>query len=387
MKADPTSAITSPSDRHRLRLAGLAATLLLAAGCAITPGGPRDTLPPDEARALVGRLLPAATADRAGWAADVVSALDKLEVPITAANLCAVMAVTEQESTYRADPSVPNLPKIAREEIASRAERTGIPQFAVRAALQLRSSDGRSYDERLDTVKTERELSELYEDLIDQVPLGRSFLASRNPVRTGGPMQVAIAFAEDHARRKAYPYPLDGSIRREVFTRRGGLYFGTAHLLAYEAPYPELLYRYADFNAGQYASRNAAFQNAAAVASGRKLTLDGDLLPPDLGPDAPPGETEGAVLRLDDRLNLGAATIRRELGRADAPDFHEGSLWRRVFEIADARAGRALPRAVVPQIRLSSPKITRQLTTEWFARRVDERQKRCIGRATAPAEG
>ena len=32
-----------------------------------------------------------------------------------------------------------------------------------------------------------------------------------------------------------------------------------------------------------------------------------------------------------------------------------------------------MPRALLPRIRLHSPKITRALTTEWFARRVDER--------------
>ena len=55
-----------------------------------------------------------------------------------------MLAVTEQESSFRADPSVPGLPAIAWREIDSRAERIGVPKFVVRAALQLSSPDGRT---------------------------------------------------------------------------------------------------------------------------------------------------------------------------------------------------------------------------------------------------
>jgi hypothetical protein len=42
-----------------------------------------------------------------------------------------------------------------------------------------------------------------------------------------------------------------------------------------------------------------------------------------------------------------------------------------VFEVGDTGRKSFLPRAVVPKIRLESSKITRGLTTEWFAKRVD----------------
>ncbi|MEE7565503.1 DUF1615 family protein, partial [Xanthomonas sp. Kuri4-3] len=38
------------------------------------------------------------------------------------------------------------------------------------------------------------------------------------------------------------------------------------------------------------------------------------------------------------------------------------------------------PRAVPPGIRLESPKITRTLTTAWFAQRVEERWRRCMAK-------
>ncbi|MNO04445.1 hypothetical protein D3C81_2254720 [compost metagenome] len=50
--------------------------------------------------------------------------------------------------------------------------------------------------------------------------------------------------------------------------------------------------------------------------------------------------------------------------------------------MADKVERRKLPREVMPGIDLKSPKITRKLTTEWFAKRVDERYQRCMKRAS-----
>jgi len=363
--------------------AAAVAIALLLAGCAV-PGRMAEPagMGPTEAREAIVRLLPAGTDDRAGWAADIHAALSTLELPSTPANLCAVLAVTEQESGFRADPAVPGLGAIARKEIERRADEAGVPRLALRAALALNSPDGRSYAERIDAVKTERQLSEIFENFIGMVPLGKTFFESRNPVRTGGPMQVSIAFAEAQAKARPYPYPVRESIRREVFTRRGGLYFGAAHLLAYDAPYDQPIYRFADFNAGRLASRNAAFQNALAVASGLPLALDGDLLP--RGSGAPRGETERAAGTLAGRLGLGEPAIRRDLEKGEDADFANTALYERVFAYAERLDKRALPRAVLPRIDLHSPKFTRKLTTEWFARRVDERHRRCLDRIGAP---
>ena len=187
-------------------------------------------------------------------------------------------------------------------------------------------------------------------------------------------MQVSIAFAEEHARHHRYPYPLEDSIRHEVFTRRGGMYFGIAHLLGYPASYERMIHRFADFNAGFHASRNAAFQNAVAIASGTRLALAYD--------DDRAGATERAVRTLAPALGLDERAIRRALERGAEADFERSTLWRDVFALAERKSGRALPRAMIPRITLESPKITRKLTTEWFAQRVDQRYARCLGRVT-----
>ena len=354
------------------------------AGCAgVEPLRERAPRPSDVRAQIVG-LLPATTADRAGWAVDIYAAFAALGITPSVPNICAVLAVTEQESTFRADPAVPQLARIAWDEIDRRAERLGVPRLAVHLALQISSPNGKSYSERIDAVTTEQELSRIFEDFIGMVPMGNRLFAGLNPVRTGGPMQVSIAFAERHVQTHTYPYPVAGSIRHEVFTRRGGLYFGIAHLLDYPAVYDRHLYRFADFNAGRYASRNAAFQSAVSHASGITLGLDGDLVRHGDDAEAKTGSTELAVRAIGKQLDLNHTMIRSGLEQGDSPDFERSTLYKRVFELAERLERRPLPRAVVPRIALQSPKITRKLTTEWFATRVDERHRRCLGRAAAP---
>ena len=131
-------------------------------------------------------------------------------------------------------------------------------------------------------------------------------------------MQVSIAFAERQAQERRYPYPMTGTVRAEVFTRRGGLYFGIAHLLDYAAPYDDMVFRFADFNAGHYASRNAAFQNAVNIASGKRLALDGDLL---IEGSDEPSATELAIRSIGGRLELSDAQIRSALEQGDEAEF------------------------------------------------------------------
>lgn len=349
--------------------------MLALAGCA-TPGPSTPQRTPQQIREQITGMLPAGVPDRSGWAADIQSAFAALEIEPTTARLCATIAVTQQESGMVSDPPVPGLSRIVREEIERRAGERHIPAFLVRAGLQLRSPDGRTYEQRLQTVRTEHDVSRLFDEFIAGVPLGRRLFADNNPVQTGGPMQVSIAWSERHARQRPYPYPATDSIRNEVFSRRGGMYFGIAHLLDYPVSYDRMLYRFADFNAGHYASRNAAFQAAVTAATGIPLALDGDLVLP--GRDRI-GKTENAVRTLAGAMGLSPQQIRAQLERGRQHDFEQTPVYAAVFRLGESAAGKALPRAVVPAIDLHSPKFTRKLTTEWFATRVDRRYRQCLG--------
>lgn len=368
-----------------MRALPLFVTLLLA-GCASDPGAPAQDaaaiakLPkamqprkPADMKTRIVRFLPRQVPDKQGWANDVVTALTSQGLTVSDHNVCSVLAVAEQEATYQADPVVPNLSKIAWKEINARAGKLLIPEFVVRTALSINSPTGKTYAERIDRVRTEREMSEIFEDMIGMLPMGKRLFGNLNPVRTGGPMQVSIAFAEANAR--GYPYPVKDSIRHEVFTRRGGIWFGTKHIFGYPADYPDTLYRFADFNAGWYASRNAAFQAAVSRLSGKSLALDGDLIRYN---SDKPGNTELAVYSLASRVNMSKKAISQSLHLGDSSDFAKSDLYHRVFTLADKQAGKRLPRAILPGIQLKSPKITRNLTTAWFAKRVDDREQACV---------
>ncbi len=364
------------SDSRFLRPLCVVLWLAALSGCAMqTVQAPRRS--PAEVRAQIVRLLPAGALDRQGWAADITVAFAALDIDPSTPHLCAALAVAEQESNFSADPAVPGLGKVARAEIDRRATQHDIPQLLVRAALSISSSNGKSYSDRIAAVHTERELSLIYEDLIDRVPLGQRLFADANPVHTAGPMQVSVSFAERHAQKHPYPYPVQGSIRHEVFSRRGGMYFGIAHLLGFPVSYDRMIYRFADYNAGFYASRNAAFQNAVSLTSGIALARDGDLISYD-GDE--PGKTELAVRTLSRHLEIDDSEIHRALEQGESPDFENTSLYRNVFALAERTEHQTLPRAMLPSIDLVSPKIARKLSTEWFANRVEQRYRTCLAK-------
>jgi hypothetical protein len=352
--------------------------LALLAGCGTQRSQTSPPPPPDLVRSEIVRLLPAGASDRQGWATDIYTAFETQKIDPTVENLCSVVAVTEQESNFQVDPAVPGMGRIAQDEIDRRASKAHIPNLLVRSALDIRSPTGKTYNERLNAARTEKDLSAIFDDFIGMVPLGRTLFGNFNPVHTAGPMQVSIEFAERQA--QDYPYPVEGSIRHEVFSRRGGMYFGIAHLLGYPVSYDKPIYRFADFNAGWYASRNAAFQSAVARVSGKRLALDGDLISYGFGPSL--GQTELAVRSLHTQLGMRNPTIRSQLEKGETLAFEDTDLYKQVFALADKAAGKPLPRAILPGIVLESPKITRKLTTAWFAQRVEERRVRCMTRAS-----
>lgn len=121
---------------------------------------------------------------------------------------------------------------------------------------------------------------------------------------------------------------MDGIVRQEVFSRRGGLWFGIYYLLNYFVSYSVSIYRFVDFNVGWYVSRNVAFQNAVSKVSGVKLVLDGDLIRYD---SKEFGKIELVTRKLVVKLGMSDSEIRRQLEKGDSFFFEETALYKKVY--------------------------------------------------------
>lgn len=324
--------------------------------------------------ALISSLLPANLAERNGWATDILSVFEALKVTPSKENVCAVLAEIGQESSFQTDPAVFGLTKIVRAELESNREKYDIPQWVMNRSLAMTSPNGRSYNERINALKTENDLYELYEDMISEIPFGKKFLADHNPVQTVGPMQVSLSFANSYAATRRYPFAYTGSLRNALATRKGGLYFGVAYLLDYPASYDSITYRFADFNAGRYSCRNAAFQNAVSALAGVSLAPDGDLLRYKDGVALEDiSQTMQALLTISSRLNMDKSEIFRDLLLEKSPVFESSRLYGKVFALAPKQ-----PRAAIPEIVVRGPKTSGKLTTALYTKKVYGRYRRCL---------
>lgn len=383
----PTLTLPSPA---RAGVGLLVASLLLTA-CAHHPEAD-DSLTVDEVQAL----LPPKLSDRAGWAEDLVLALQTNKLPTDLEHVCSVIAVAEQESGFKADPPVANLPAIARKALDEKAKKLGpLGAPALDALLSAKApGEKKTFAQRIEALHTEQDLDVLFRDILAEQHrrnpalytaadvglrlFGSGSLDEHNPVTTAGSMQVSVRFAQEHARTVRHD-PRD--VRDELYTRPGGLLYGAARLWSFAADYDSMRLRFADYNAGVYASRNAAFQQQLAELSGEPLALDGDLLAYDAQGDVASTDTQTMkalrawALKTDRTLNVEADARKEKSAR-----FEKTATWQRVRAEWEARFHKPPPYARMPTVELHSSKLSRPRSTEWFADSVQRRYERCRAR-------
>jgi hypothetical protein len=356
--------------------------VMLAVGACVRNARPETPigLTPEE----IVAHIPAKVADRDGWARDLKLALEVNRLPADAEHVCAAIAVVDQESGFHANPEVPHLASIARRALDEKAGALGPlgKPLLTRVLAERTSESGPTFSQRLDTVRTEADLDRLYRDLLAEEHrrhpvvyaatdlgarlFGTRDLDDRNPITTAGSMQVSVHFSEQHARALGRD---ELTVRDELYTRQGGLLYGTARL--FEGTASDGAYRFADYNAGLFSSRNAAFQEQVAALTGTTLALDGDLLA-----YAPYSEDTQTMRALSRIRGTNVGDVRLEKSAA----FEQTATWRAVKQAYEAKFHGTPAYERLPDVQLHSPKISRPLSTAWFAKAVERRYEDCLKR-------
>ncbi len=363
---------------------------LAALSCKHKPPAPsvRELTVPE-----IARFIRSDVEDARGWAADVRLALKAADQPLDADHVCQVLAIVEQESGYKADPAVPGLGKVVKSELDAMFAKLGPAASAARAALLDHVAPGASqtFEARLLQIETEQDADLLYREIVDfhraKYPgLARAMdvfapdlIERTNPITTAGSMQVSVSWAIEHASAED-----PTAVRDSLYTRAGGLKCGTARLFVHPAPYDQPRYRFADFNAGVYASRNAALQAQLTVVTGKKLATDGDLLLYDNDGDArwKRSNSLDALFAFREAYapELSEGQVRRDAKLEKTAELDRTATIRKLRAVYEQKTGKAPAYAQLPNVALESPKMKSGRSTKWFADNVQRRYEDCLAR-------
>ncbi len=332
-----------------------------------------------------------------GWAIDLLDVLRSQSLPASRENVCSAIAIIAQESGFVADPAVTGLGALAEKTL--RAKFDGIPILGGMAVrfLETTPSAGDSYLARIRAARTERDLDMTYRTMVDdagkksslsilvQSGLLNQAIEDRNDINTIGSMQVSVRFALAKAQERRWlPMTLADvyAVRDDLYSRRGGMNYGVMQLLGYDSGYSRKIYRFADYNAGRYASRNAAFQNMISVLTNAKLAHDGDLLLYNKDQQAlvKVSSSEETLRALMKQYGLGIdnKSLRSDLVKEKTAEFRATQTYLMVRDLFARKTKKQIAFAEVPSIELNSPKIRHRMTTQNFAESVDRRYQKCV---------
>lgn len=352
----------------------------------------------------IKKAIPPRVNERQSWANDIYDISDQLGIPTTKENVCTIVAVVDQESNFVADPHVPGLGEKAVKEVQDRLEEKfkdklgdgigGTVAGYFQDVLKNQPSPEDNYLSQMRRVQTERELDELYREIFDYMSkhyhvsaltgaaklVGQDIGEKLNPITTLGSMQVHIGYAKDHKRQGGNI----AELRTDMYTQYGGLYYGIHRLMMYPAEYDKPIYRFADYNSGRYSSRNAAFQSMLNDLTPAELGLDGDLLlySKDGSPRAAKSQSETALIAVFAENNVIATPrqIRSDLKKEKDEDFEGTLTYKAVKKLYQEKTGKEPFYAMMPEVVISGPKLSRDYNTNWFATRVDGRYQTCMHR-------
>lgn len=392
------------SSRFLLKSFGMAAVCMSLAACGDKAWWSNNDEPELESQ-QIKRLIPSRVNDRESWANDIDDIMQDLDVPKTKKNVCSIIAVVDQESNFVADPQVPGLGTKAVQEVNTRLQEKfeaklgqkigGTVAGYFEEVLKTQPSPNDNYMSRMRKVKTEKELDLLYREIFDFMAkhyhvsaltgaaklVGQDIGEKMNPITTLGSMQVHINYAKANKRSSMNI----AELRNDLYTQYGGLYYGIHRLMSYPANYDKAIYRFADYNSGMYSSRNSAFQSMLNDLTDVELGLDGDLLlyTKDGDVRSAPSQSEKELITVFAKNNILVTPrqIRDDLKLEKEKKFESTQTYIALTKLYKAKTGKEPIYAIMPQVVISGPKLSRDYNTNWFATRVNGRYESCMQRA------
>ncbi|ENX37729.1 DUF1615 family protein [Acinetobacter courvalinii] len=353
----------------------------------------------------IKKVLPPRVNDRESWSQDIFDIMQQLSIPKSKQNVCSIVAVVDQESNFVADPAVPGLGEKAVQEINTRLKEKfeaklgetigGTVAGYFEDVLKNQPSPENNYMSQMRKVKTERELDLLYREIFDYMSkhyhvsaltgaaklIGQDIGEKMNPITTLGSMQVHINYAKEHKRQSGNI----AELRDDLYTQYGGLYYGIHRLMEYSTDYDKAIYRFADYNSGMYSSRNAAFQKMLEVIQDKDLDLDGDLLlyNKDGNPQSALSQSEKEIIAAftSNRILVTPRQIRADLKKEKERKFEDTQTYLAVQKLYQTKTHKEPIYAIMPEVIISGPKLSRDYNTNWFASRVNGRYETCMQRA------
>ncbi|WP_336042047.1 DUF1615 family protein [Acinetobacter dispersus] len=353
----------------------------------------------------ITKVLPPRVNDRQSWSQDIFDIMQQLSIPKTKQNVCSIVAVVDQESNFVADPAVPGLGEKAVQEINTRLKEKfeaklgetigGTVAGYFEDVLKNQPSPENNYMSQMRKVRTERELDLLYREIFDYMSkhyhvsaltgaaklVGQDIGEKMNPITTLGSMQVHINYAKEHKRQSGNI----AELRNDLYTQYGGLYYGIHRLMEYSADYDKAIYRFADYNSGMYSSRNAAFQKMLEVVQSKDLDLDGDLLlyNKDGNVQSALSQSEKEVISAftNNKILVTPRQIRADLKKEKEKKFEDTQTYLAVQKLYQSKTNKEPIYAIMPEVVISGPKLSRDYNTNWFASRVNGRYETCMQRA------
>ncbi|HIE4456391.1 TPA: DUF1615 domain-containing protein [Acinetobacter nosocomialis] len=392
------------SSRFLLKSFGVVTVCMSLAACGDKVWWSKNDEPDLESQ-QIKKLIPARVHDRESWAKDIDDIMQDLKIPKTKQNVCSIVAIVDQESNFVANPVVPGLGKKAVDEVSTRLNEKfedklgqkvgGTVAGYFEEVLKTQPSPDNNYMSQMRKVKTEKDLDLLYRQIFDFMTqhyhvsaltgaaklVGQDIGEKMNPITTLGSMQVHINYAKAHKRSSMNI----ADLRNDLYTQYGGLYYGIHRLMVYPADYDKAIYRFADYNSGMYSSRNAAFQSMLDALTDNELTLDGDLLLYDKAgsPLAVQSQSEKELMKLFTANNvlITPRQLRDDLKLEKEKKFENTQTYIALTKLYKAKTGKEPIYAIMPQVVISGPKLSRDYNTNWYATRVNGRYESCMQRA------